>query len=134
MCGNDGCVCIVIVDSNKHISNNPFSFLFLHEMTKCEKCPLSFLLQFNLNTNTLNESPPLFIPSLISHSFSTQINKTHKERCSKKREVSTLPPHNMIERRLKHNQQIIVLHITWKMMFKSLLSNNSSIPHTHNVS
>ena len=44
--------------------------------------------------------------------------------------MSTLHPHNMIERRLQHNQQIIVFHITWKMMLKSLLSNNSSIPHS----
>ena len=44
--------------------------------------------------------------------------------------MSTLPPHNMIERRLQHKQQIIVFHITWKMMLKSLLSNNSSIPHS----
>ena len=45
--------------------------------------------------------------------------------------MSTLPPYNLIERRLQHNQQIIVFHITWKMMLKSLLSNNSSIPHSH---
>ena len=130
MCDNDGCVCIVIVDTNTHISNNVFSFLFLHQTTKCEKCPLSFLLQFNLNTNKLNESPPSFIPSFISHSFFTQTNHITQREMWKEREVSTLPPHNMIERRLQHNQQIIVFHITWKMMLKSLLSNNSSIPHS----
>ena len=41
--------------------------------------------------------------------------------------MSTLPQSNMIERRLQQKQQIIVFNITWKMMLKSLLSNNSSI-------
>ena len=108
----------------------PFSFLILHEMTKCEKCPLSFLLQFNLNTNKLNESPPSFIPSFISHSFFTQTNHNTQREMWKEKEVSTLPPHNTIERRLQHKQQILVFHITWKMMLKSLLSNNSSITHS----
>ena len=62
--------------------------------------------------------------------FKNNHNNTHKERCEGKRKVSTFPPHNMIERRLQHKQQILVFHITWKMMLKSLLSNNSSIPHS----
>ena len=121
MCDNDGCVCIVIVDANKRISNNPF-FISLspsnHQMWEVSIAfPPSIQSQHKQTQWITSIIHPILHPSFILHSNKPKY--TQREMW-KERELGTLPPHNMIERRLQHKQQIIVFHITWKMVLKSL--------------
>ncbi len=61
--------------------------------------------------------------------FVFQSKPQHTQRETwKERETEHTPSTQHHWERALRKQQILVFHVTWKMMLKSLLSNNSSIP------